>query len=150
MRLLETLPVDLGLEEERRRRLLADLDVAFGVDHERQLPAAAGAPGPDGGRYRLVSEAPLHEGRGNRVLRSGSVDRLARRQLESVGCLLARDRERPAHPLLLVSDEKEAADLQLVQDRFHELEGKIRFLRDVLGRQSAPEPRKLRNREVPH
>jgi len=117
MRLLEPIPVDLGLEQERGGALLADLDVAFGGDPERQLPSAASAPRPDGGRYRLVSEAPLHEGCRNRVLRSGGVYRLACRELESVGRFLARDRERPAHPPLLVPDEKEAVDLRIPSTR---------------------------------
>jgi len=150
MRLLEARPVDLGLEEERGGAFLADFDVAFEVNFERQLSSGAGAPCPDRGRYRLVSEAPLHEGCRNRVLRSGGVDRLTRGQLELVRRPLARDRKRPAYTALFVAHEKEPLDLELFQDRLHAVEAETRPLRDVLGRKGAPEPGKLCYREVPH
>lgn len=150
MRLLEALPVDLGLEEKRGGALLAHIDVALGGNEESELESGAGAPRPDRGRYRLVSEAPLHEGRRNRVLRSGGVDRLTRGQLELVRRPLARDGKRPAHPALFVSHEKESLDLELVQDRLHSVETEASPLRNVLGRKRAPEPGKLGHREVPH
>ncbi len=67
----------LGLEEKGRRSSLAHLDVSVDGDVESQLATAPGAPGRNGTGHLLVSEAPLHEGRRNRVFRSGRVDGLA-------------------------------------------------------------------------
>ncbi len=114
MRLRETSPIDLGLEEERRRAVFADLDVALVRHEERQIASGVSAPGADGAGYRLVSEAPLHEGRRNRVLRSGGVSVLAGREQKPVRRLLARDGKRPAHPAVLVSHEKESLAFELI------------------------------------
>jgi hypothetical protein len=80
MRLRETSPIDLGLEEERRRASFAGLDVSLGGHEKRQVASGVSALCPDGAGDRLVSEAPLHEGRRNRVLRSGGVSLLTGRQ----------------------------------------------------------------------
>ena len=116
------LPVDLGLEEERRSARFMDVDVAVGRNVESQPAARLGALGSDPGPDGLVTEAPLHEGCGYRVLRSGGVDGFSGRELELMRSPLARHGKRPAHPALLVANEEEAVALELLQDRLDAVE----------------------------
>jgi hypothetical protein len=111
--------VYVGLEDERHGARLGHADSQLAVDGDVQRPAAVGALGFDEAGYVLAADMPLHEGHCDRILRSGTVERFAGAQGDTVRGGLDGERKGPDHVAGLVADQEEQVRLQLAQDRFY-------------------------------
>jgi hypothetical protein len=109
------MPIDTGYVQDRIGAALADPPAKTLVYHDVHRSRAMGAGGRDLDVQRLVSEAPLHEGRDKGVLRSGTRDALARAEAEAVRRSVGSHGEGPAHVAASVADQEEEAGLHVVE-----------------------------------
>jgi len=116
VRLSKSHPVDVGLEQKRGGLLLRDPHAAEAVHVEGEIAPGRGATRPDRRRQGFVSEAPLHEGCRNRVLRSGGVEALPGGERHRMGRLVGGDGKGPMDVALPVSHEKEEVRFQFFED----------------------------------
>ena len=119
----EVLPVDLRHEHERSGALIVSQFRGRAAGADAHRPAAVAARCLYRDRNLLSSQSPLHEGRRQRVLRSGTVQPLAGVEGQAVGGRFHGDRVSPRDGALPVSNEKEEIALQLVEQPFHAGDG---------------------------
>ena len=98
----------------------------------------------------FLPELPLHEGRRDRVDRSGGVELFPRAESDLVGRLFHRDRVSPGHLALLIAEQEGQAVFQFLQDDLDPLERKIEALGDPLGRDRPAVARQLAHHQVTH
>jgi hypothetical protein len=102
----------------------------------------------DGHRQRFFSQAPLHEGRRNRVFRSGGIDTFTSTEGQIMGGLVNRHRIRPGNHALGVPEQKRQMLLQVIQDSVHPAGWQIHMLCDVLYRQRLSYPREFSHYKI--
>lgn len=94
-----------------------------------------GADGRDLDFKGFVSEAPLHEGRDEGVLRSSTRDPFAGAETEAVRCAIGGHGEGPAHVAARVADQEEEARLQVVEQAGDGAPIQLQRMRDLGGSQ---------------
>lgn len=130
--------------------MLEDPDVSETVHLEGEGSTGPGTARPEGRREAFISQAPLHEGCRNRILRSGSVGGFSRRKLEPMGSGLARNGKGPAHLSFCVPHEKEQAGFELVQNRCDATGGETGSLGDELEGERVAGARNFDHNRIPH
>jgi hypothetical protein len=96
------------------------------------------ALGIDPHRQALITQSPLHEGRGKYISCSGSVHLLARAEGQAMGRLIDRHRVCPRYFSLPVPEQKGHMFLQVIKDGHDTVKGKSEFRCYEFGRQGFP------------
>jgi hypothetical protein len=103
---LQFVKVNEGDKYQRVRRSFQNLVTKLAVQFDADRPAAVSAFGVNFTGKKGVSESPLHEGRRNRVRRSGGVYFLAGMEFDSMGSPIRGYRECPSDRSLRIPEQK--------------------------------------------
>jgi len=146
----ECAPVHGGLEDQWVWAAPRDPMIELAVDDELELLATVGAGGFDFDLEEAVAQVPLHEGRRDRVLRSGGVESFSGAEDEMVLGRFDSDRKRPRDVGAVSAHEEKAIALEIVHDVFDTLPGQPERIGDVADRDRPAESRQLSNDKVAH
>jgi len=113
VRAFESLPIDIWLEEQRVGVCLSYLGIQLAVDRDVKCLAAVSTLGLEFNGKLLSSEAPLHEGRSERVFRSSAMSAFSRTELQAMRRGLAGDGKCPADFARAVSNQEEEMAFQV-------------------------------------
>ncbi len=113
VRAFESLPIDIGFEEQRVRVFFPDLRIQFAVDRNVERLAAVSALGFEFNGKLLSSEAPLHEGRSERILRSSTVGALSGTELQAMRRGLAGDWKCPTDFSSVIANQEEEVAFEI-------------------------------------
>ena len=73
----------------------------------------------------FFSQSPLHEGRCNRIFRSGCIQLLTRTEGQMVRRIVNGHRIRPGHRPLFISNQKKKIFLQLIKNSIYPSERQL-------------------------
>jgi hypothetical protein len=107
-----------------------------------------GALGLDQRRDRLGSQLPLHEGRRQRVERSGCVQSLLTVQRDSMGSRLDGDRVGPGDHAVPIAKEEGQVPLEVVKNGGDARHGNVQGSPDLVRTDRPAQPRQLEDRVV--
>ena len=66
---------------------------------------------------RFFSQAPLHEGRGNGIDRSGGINAVAAAKRQLVRCFISADRIGPEDLTFVIANQEKKVFLQIIENR---------------------------------
>jgi len=135
VRSAEARPVDGGQKQMRIGAGFLDAPFEMLVDGDVYRNAAMGARGGNLHFQAFISEAPLHEGRGEGILRSSPEDALPGAELEPMRCAVTGHGESPTYIPVRVADQEEKALLQVVQDVCDQGGRQFQRIRNLAGSQ---------------
>lgn len=117
VRAFESLPIDVGLEEQWLGIFFPYLGIQFAVHGDVDCFAAVSALRFKFHGKLLSSEAPLHEGRGEGIFRSSTVGALSSAELQTMRRVLAGDWKCPTDLSCLVANQEEEVAFEFFDNR---------------------------------